>query len=192
MTAEISHWWRVTNQIWVLLLIGWSKFLTNHKHYPDLVSVVSLVWNFIGGGYRVFLKCDTVDAEIFYSTNGSYPVDCNMEVLVKQITFFNRISLRKELTFCDNNTGFLVKWHPMNDCRNFTLMTCHYPDLVLLLIGWSKFLTNHKHYPDLVSVVSLVWNFIGGDFLSSGWREFFALSTKNDPCHVNWKIISNW
>ena len=63
----------------------------------------------VESGYRVFLKCDTVDAEIFYSTNGSYPVDCNMVVLVKQITFFNRISLRKEMTYCDNNTGFPVK-----------------------------------------------------------------------------------
>lgn len=38
----------------------------------------------VESGYRVFLKCDTVDAEIFYSTNGSYPVDCNMEVLVER------------------------------------------------------------------------------------------------------------
>ena len=28
----------VTIQIWVVLLIGWSKFLTNQKYYPDLGS----------------------------------------------------------------------------------------------------------------------------------------------------------
>ena len=26
------------DQIWVVLLIGWSKFSTNQKHYPDLDS----------------------------------------------------------------------------------------------------------------------------------------------------------
>ena len=26
MTSEIPYWWRVTTQIWVVLLIGWSKF----------------------------------------------------------------------------------------------------------------------------------------------------------------------
>ena len=37
--AEIPYWWRVTFQIWVVLLIGRSKFsgcTTNQKHYPDL------------------------------------------------------------------------------------------------------------------------------------------------------------
>ena len=29
-----------TTQIWVLFLIGWSKFSANQKHYPDL-------WNFV-------------------------------------------------------------------------------------------------------------------------------------------------
>ena len=33
-------------------------------------------------GYRVFLECATVDAEIFYTTDGSYPADCNAELLV--------------------------------------------------------------------------------------------------------------
>ena len=34
--AEILYRWRVTTQIWVVLLIGRSKFSTNNKHYPDL------------------------------------------------------------------------------------------------------------------------------------------------------------
>jgi len=33
-------------------------------------------------GYQVFLECETVDAEIFYTTDGSYPADCNTELLV--------------------------------------------------------------------------------------------------------------
>lgn len=33
-------------------------------------------------GYRVLLECATRDAEIFYTVDGSYPVDCNAELLV--------------------------------------------------------------------------------------------------------------
>ena len=29
-----------------MLLIGWIKFLTNQRHYPDLASDTSSVWNF--------------------------------------------------------------------------------------------------------------------------------------------------
>ena len=43
-------------------------------------------------------------------------------------------SMRKQPTFCDTTTGFLGKW--------------------------SKFLANQKHYPDLGSVTSAVWNFV--------------------------------
>ena len=49
MSAEIPHWWRVTTQIWVVLLTGWSRFpwgTTNQKHYPDPGSDPSSVWNF--------------------------------------------------------------------------------------------------------------------------------------------------
>jgi len=45
-SAEIPYWWRVTAQIWAVLLIGWSKFSTNHKHCPDLGSDTSWVRNF--------------------------------------------------------------------------------------------------------------------------------------------------
>ena len=30
-SAEIPYWWRVTSQIWVVLLIGWKFALTNQK-----------------------------------------------------------------------------------------------------------------------------------------------------------------
>ena len=33
---DIPYCWCVTTQIWVVLLIGWSKILTTLKHYPDL------------------------------------------------------------------------------------------------------------------------------------------------------------
>ena len=45
--AEIPYWWRVTTQVWIVLLIGWRfALLTNQKNYPDLGSVAPSVWNF--------------------------------------------------------------------------------------------------------------------------------------------------
>ena len=44
--------------------------------------------------------------------------------------------------------------------RNSILMTRNYPDLVVLLIGWSNFFsTNQKHYSILGSNATLVWSF---------------------------------
>ena len=48
-SAEIPYWWRVTTQIWVVPLIGWSEFstcTTNQRHYtyPDLGGDASSVW----------------------------------------------------------------------------------------------------------------------------------------------------
>ena len=34
-SAETPYWWRVTTQIWVVLLIGWKFASSNQKHYPD-------------------------------------------------------------------------------------------------------------------------------------------------------------
>ena len=42
-SAEISYWWRVTTQIWIVLLIGWSKFPTPRDQ--DLGSDTSSVSN---------------------------------------------------------------------------------------------------------------------------------------------------
>ena len=47
-SAEIPYWWRVTTQIWlVLLVVSRGKFASaNHMHLPDLGSDASSVWNF--------------------------------------------------------------------------------------------------------------------------------------------------
>ena len=48
-SAQISYWWRVSTQIWKVLLIGWSKFpreTTDQKFYSDLESERSSAWNF--------------------------------------------------------------------------------------------------------------------------------------------------
>ena len=41
-SAEIPYWWRVTIQIWVVLLIGWSKF----PMWFGQSEATSSVWNF--------------------------------------------------------------------------------------------------------------------------------------------------
>ena len=46
MSAEIPYWWRTTTQIWVVPLIGWKFDSSNQKHYPDLGSDTSSVWDF--------------------------------------------------------------------------------------------------------------------------------------------------
>ena len=48
------------------------------------------------------------------------------------------VSLRKQPTFGDATTGFSAKWRLRNECR-----TRHYTDLVVLLIGWTRFPTRH-------------------------------------------------
>ena len=37
-SAEIPYWWRVTTQMWVVLLIGWSKFPTRYDQSEALHS----------------------------------------------------------------------------------------------------------------------------------------------------------
>ena len=39
-SAEIPHLWRVTSQIWVVLLIGLSKFPTRHNHESDTLPIL--------------------------------------------------------------------------------------------------------------------------------------------------------
>ena len=76
--------------------------------------------------------------------------------------------LRKQPTFRDATTGFHAKWSLWNERRNSILMTVTCQICVVLLIGWSKFSTNQKHYPDLGSNASSVWNFCArsSDFIS--------------------------
>ena len=45
-SAKNPYWWLVATQIWVVLLIGWSKFSTNQKPCPDLGGDASSLWNF--------------------------------------------------------------------------------------------------------------------------------------------------
>ena len=51
--AEISSWWRFTTHIWVVLLIGWSKFFSRHdQSEADLGGNTSSEWNFFALSFR--------------------------------------------------------------------------------------------------------------------------------------------
>ena len=70
-------------------------------------------------------------------------------------------SLRKQTTFGDATTGFPAKWHLRNERRNSILMTRQHPHLGSAS-DWSCRVgnsTNQKHYPELGSDASSLWNF---------------------------------
>ena len=68
-SEEIPYWWRVTTKIWVVLLIGWSKFSSWHNQSEVLLDLDSdtrsacnicsrfshvILWGMTSGG---FAKC---------------------------------------------------------------------------------------------------------------------------------------
>ena len=68
--------------------------------------------------------------------------------------------LRKQLTFCDATTGFLLKWRLRSERRVSAESLprsgyCFW--LVMLLVKFAS--TNQKHYPDLGNDTSSVWIF---------------------------------
>ena len=101
-----------------------------------------------------------------------------------------RHSLRKQPTFGDATTGFPAKWRPINQRKNSILTTRHYPDLgsFWLVVPRGKFdSTNQKHYLDLGSDASSVWNFCA-HFSDVTWRENQWLRRQNVGCFLRlWK-----
>ena len=69
------------------------------------------------------------------------------------------ISSARRLLFRDATTGFSAKWRLRKESRNSILIRVTSQIWLVLLIGWSKLSANKKHYPDLDSVASSVWNF---------------------------------
>ena len=43
--AQKFYKWGDTTGVWLVLLVGWNFASTNQKHYPDLDSDASSVWN---------------------------------------------------------------------------------------------------------------------------------------------------
>ena len=82
-------------------------------------------------------------------------------------------SPRKQPTFGDATTGFPAKWRVRNERRNSILLKRHYQIWVVfwLVVPSGKFIsTNQKHYPDLGSDASSVWNFCAR-FSDVVWRR---------------------
>ena len=44
-SAEVPYWWRVITQIWVVLLIGWIKFVTRHDQSPRSTILDRSPWD---------------------------------------------------------------------------------------------------------------------------------------------------
>ena len=76
------------------------------------------------------------------------------------------ISMRKQLTFCDDNAGFPAKWHLRNEHQNSILMMLYYPDL-RSASDWSG-RVGRVFFSQ--SEASSVWNFCAGflDIISQG------------------------
>ena len=47
--AKIPYWWRLTTQIWVVLLIEWSRFPTNQEYCPSMEFLRSFLRRHFAG-----------------------------------------------------------------------------------------------------------------------------------------------
>ena len=82
--------------------ITWVSVLQRSKYFKAIFVSVTLqiihnnyavLFVQVERGYRVRLDCDTLNAEIFYTTNGSYPVDYNTDVLVINLLLLSFVDL---------------------------------------------------------------------------------------------------
>ena len=88
-----------------------------------------------------------------------------------QHVFLFSSSFQKASTFHSATIRFHMKCCLTNNCRNSIQMACHCTQVwVVLLVGWRKFSTIPKDYPDLGSDTSSMWNL----FLFSFLRCHFA------------------
>ena len=96
--------------------------------------------------------------------------------------------LRKQPTFGDSNTGFPAKWSLRSERRNSILMMHHYPALGSAS-DWLNQISHaawpiRKHYPDLGSDVSSVWNY-HIYFSDVIWRgNYLVVESPNVSCFL--------
>ena len=104
--------------------------------------------------YSVIIKAQTAIYQWECQSQCYESVNCISVKEFNQIkkTIICKLGLKKQPTFCDATSGF-----PLNDVWETNteiplMIMCYYPRLdIVLLIGWSKFPTNKKLYPDLAS-----------------------------------------
>ena len=83
----------------------------------------------------------------------------------------------KNSRLCDANTVFPTKWRLRKERRISILVTCYYPDLVMLLICWSKFASRHDQSEAILRsqpTIPLIT-------LTKGWRSKYHLLNLNLP-----------
>ena len=77
--AEFPYWWRVSTEIWVVLMIGWIKLPTRHDQSEALPR--SGKWRVIGMEFlRSFLRRHLAGKPVVASSN----VDCFLRLEIKQ------------------------------------------------------------------------------------------------------------
>ena len=105
------------------------------------------------------------------------------------------LSLRKQWTFHNTNTGFPAKRSLRNKCGNSVLMTCHYHIWVVLLIGWKfgcpirstsqiwvvthqsrEFLRSFLRFHFVGKPVAALWNVACFLFSQARWSSTLSLS----------------
>ena len=156
-----------------------SLFIT--ETYIPSIMIVALSWvsffiNYKAAPARVALCITTVSISWFLQ-NQLDPSGLLVSIIVKlslhlvsSFFDFSLLQPKKTDTFLEATT-FPVKWRPRNQCRNSILMKRH----EVLVIGLKLAAINQKHYLDLSSDTSLVWNFCARslDAISRGspwWR----------------------
>ena len=89
MTVEISYWWRVITQIWVVLLIGWSKFPWWHEHSEALPR--SVKWH----NSSVESLCTVIFQMSFHGETSGH--------MLGNVCYFHRLNVMLHLAV--NSTG---------------------------------------------------------------------------------------
>ena len=128
-SAEIPYWWRVTAQIWVVLLIGGSSFSTNHstnqiwivtRHLYGISELVSQT-SFRGetsGDCEISAVCSSLNSY------GANLVSC--EIL--QMTYYNK-------------TSWAIPDVPRSWCLNLLVVACFLSGPLPFLLSFQ--LTRH-------------------------------------------------
>ena len=180
-SAKFPPWWRATTQLWVVLLISWSKFSAK-----QIQVVRSSAWSYKGAEKHIvnFDLWGVLVDKSGWITKLAVTINALFKVLLSRLLLlwicetlegssqrkinvntmhFNastkigsnlsNSSLRKQPTFQDATNGFPSKWRSRNELRNSKKMMRHYLDL----FAWKFASANQQHYSHLGSNASSVW-----------------------------------
>ena len=161
MSAEIPYWWRVTPQIWVVLLIaGFVPFLEQKIHglFKDFQEHFSHFW-------RTPFSAKKSLESVFFGSSTTW-------VILSQRSF----------CVCSFSLKFYLSYKFSIEIQGLSSTDCNFQGLsrcvrtLWLVMPHGQFAsTNQKHHSDLGSHASSVWNFCAPftDVISRGkqWRH---------------------